>query len=195
MAVATLSEAQANQPAIKEMPRVPLKDMKGTSPSKTKRSQPRIISDEALLHDRFNLYALPVLGIAAILGIVGLMDGMLTTYMLTAYIVLDLAWIVVIPAAVPALPGVIIFHHLVTLVLLAYPLRYPHFSIYSNWDGLVEVNTFFLVARRQVNAPLLCSPVPVCRPRERDLGISQGQGATKQKNSASSALKTRVACR
>eukprot|EP00951_Prasinocladus_malaysianus_P007508 scaffold54076_cov44-Prasinocladus_malaysianus.AAC.1 len=125
-------------------------DTSGGNLDSVKRKQPRLISANSLVHDRFNLYSLPVLGLMAFLGIVGALDGMITTLFLTMYIVLDLAWIILVPDAVPALPGVIIFHHLVTLVLLAYPIRYSHFAIYSNWDGLVEINTFFLIARRQV---------------------------------------------
>jgi len=110
----------------------------------------RKVSENSVQHDMFNLYVLPVLGVMALLGILGLVDGMKTTAVFTAYIVFDLAWILLRPDAVPAMPGIIVFHHLVTLVLLAYPLRYPHFAIYANWDGLVEINTFFLIARRQV---------------------------------------------
>mmetsp|Transcript_29344 Transcript_29344/g.75341 ORF Transcript_29344/g.75341 Transcript_29344/m.75341 type:complete len:211 (+) Transcript_29344:338-970(+) len=111
---------------------------------------PRKLSRNSVIHDQFNLYVLPVLGMMALLGVLGLVDGMKTTVVFTAYIVLDIAWILLQSDAVPAMPGVIVFHHLVVLILLAYPMRYPHFAIYSNWDGLVEINTFFLVARRQV---------------------------------------------
>mmetsp|Transcript_6566 Transcript_6566/g.18317 ORF Transcript_6566/g.18317 Transcript_6566/m.18317 type:complete len:199 (-) Transcript_6566:322-918(-) len=110
----------------------------------------RVLSKNTVIHDTVNLYVLPWIGIMALLGICGIVDGMKTTIVFTVYILLDLAWIALQPDAVPAMPGLIIFHHIITLILLAYPLRYPRFAIYSNWDGLVELNTFFLIARRQV---------------------------------------------
>jgi hypothetical protein len=50
---------------------------------------------------------------------------------------------------VPSLPTVILAHHVVTFVLLCVPLRHPHLHWYTCVDGLVELNTFFLIARRQ----------------------------------------------
>lgn len=111
---------------------------------------PRILPRNSLIHDQFNLYVLPVLGLMALLGVLGLVDGMKTTAVFTLYILVDIAWLLLQPDAVPAMPHVIIFHHLIVLVLLAYPMRYPHFAIFCNWDGLVEINTFFLIAKRQV---------------------------------------------
>lgn len=35
-------------------------------------------------------------------------------------------------------------------VLLLFPLRYPHLARFTCWDGLVELNTLCLIARRQL---------------------------------------------
>lgn len=103
----------------------------------------------AQLHDQVNLVLLPTLGVAAIAGLAGVVDPWLVTFFLTAYIVGDLIWIAVEPTCLPSLPKVIMAHHVVTLVLLSFPLRYPEFGLYTCLDGLAEVNTYFLIARRQ----------------------------------------------
>ena len=40
-------------------------------------------------------------------------------------------------------------HHVVTFLLLLFPLRHPAFANFTCWDGITELNTFFLIARRQ----------------------------------------------
>ena len=59
-------------------------------------------------------------------------------------------WIWLQPEAVPSLPSVILLHHFCTFVLLLFPLRYPQLAAYTCWDGLVELNTLCLIARRQL---------------------------------------------
>lgn len=103
----------------------------------------------AQLHDQVNLVLLPTLGVAAIAGLAGVIDPWAVTVFLTIYIVADLIWIAIEPTCLPSLPKVIMAHHVVTLVLLSFPLRYPEFGLYTCLDGLAEVNTYFLIARRQ----------------------------------------------
>jgi hypothetical protein len=67
-----------------------------------------------------------------------------------SYIFGDFVWVAVQPEAVPSLPSVILFHHAVAFVLLLFPLRHPQLGTYTCWDGLVEINTLFLIARRQL---------------------------------------------
>ena len=38
---------------------------------------------------------------------------------------------------------------MVTFLLLLFPLRHPAFANFTCWDGITELNTFFLIARRQ----------------------------------------------
>lgn len=102
------------------------------------------------LHDQANLFLLPILGSLAILGLLGFVDPVKVTLAFTWYIVADFVWVVVQPEAVPSLPSIILVHHATTFVLLLFPLRHPQLGTFTCWDGLVEINTFFLIARRQL---------------------------------------------
>lgn len=102
-----------------------------------------------ILHDQANLFLLPILGCATALGLFGYVDPVKVTILFTWYIVADFAWIFAEPNAVPSLPNVILLHHAVTFVLLCFPLQYTHLATYTCWDGICEINTFFLIARRQ----------------------------------------------
>ncbi len=103
-------------------------------------------------HDRVNLLALPVLGTLAAAGVFGLYSATKVTNMFVMYIVADALWICVEPDALPSLPQVVIAHHFVTIIILLFPLRHPEFAYFTCWDGVVEINTFFLIARRQWKA-------------------------------------------
>ena len=103
-------------------------------------------------HDRVNLLALPILGTLAAAGLFGFYSPSKVTNMFVMYIVADALWIIVEPDALPSLPQVVIAHHIVTIALLVFPLRHPEFAYFTCWDGIVEINTFFLIARRQWKA-------------------------------------------
>lgn len=47
--------------------------------------------------------------------------------------------------------GVIFIHHIITALLITHPLRHADHSVFTCLDGLVEVNTFLLIARRSVH--------------------------------------------
>ncbi|CAK0782861.1 hypothetical protein CVIRNUC_006056 [Coccomyxa viridis] len=100
-------------------------------------------------HDTVNVYALPVLGAACTLSLLGLLDGSIVTKLFLGYIAFDFAWIAIQPSTLPSLQGLILFHHAVTFLLLTFPYRNPAFSHFTCWDGITEINTFFLIARRQ----------------------------------------------
>lgn len=113
-----------------------------------------------IVHDQVNLALIPLIGALTIAGLVGAIDPAITTYAFLAYVLLDSIWLVVQPDAVPSLPFVILFHHAVTAVLLCVPLAHPHLHWYTCVDGIVELNTMFLIARRQLPwraARQLCS--------------------------------------
>ena len=101
------------------------------------------------LHDVVNLGLIPVVALGTILGILGKVDPVLVSQGFLLYVLIDFVWLVVQPEAVPSLPNVILLHHVVTVVLLYFPLRYNELGIYTCIDGLCEINTFFLIARRQ----------------------------------------------
>ncbi|KAL4431312.1 hypothetical protein ABPG75_006568 [Micractinium tetrahymenae] len=106
----------------------------------------------AAVHDQVNLLLLPILGGLTIAGLTGHVAPELVTHLFLGYVLADMAWVFLIPDAVPSLPGVILLHHFVTACLLCIPLRYPHLHTYTCIDGLVELNTFFLIARRQCHS-------------------------------------------
>ena len=66
-----------------------------------------------------------------------------------AYIAFDFSWLYLYPSSVPSLCNVVLGHHLVTLALLSFPLRHKEFGHFTCWDGLTELNTWFMVFRRQ----------------------------------------------
>ena len=71
------------------------------------------------------------------------------TKLFLGYIAFDFVWIAIQPSTLPSLQGLILFHHFVTFLLLTFPYRNPAFSHFTCWDGITEINTFFLIARRQ----------------------------------------------
>ncbi|KAI7844909.1 hypothetical protein COHA_001557 [Chlorella ohadii] len=103
-----------------------------------------------IVHDQVNLALIPLIGALTIAGLVGAIDPAVTTYAFLAYAALDSVWLILQPDAVPSLPFVILFHHAVTAVLLCVPLAHPHLHWYTCVDGIVELNTMFLIARRQL---------------------------------------------
>ena len=102
------------------------------------------------LHDALNVPLVGGLAIMCILGLLGAMDAHLITKIFITYIAVDTIWIVVSPSAVPRFAWAIVLHHTLTFLILLHPLRYPEHAIETCRDGIVELNTFFLIARRQL---------------------------------------------
>jgi len=109
-------------------------------------------------HDIFNLISLPIV-IASNVALF-LNWGLVRLYVFVAvfsvYIFLDLVWVVVLPRCV-ASPTTIIIHHIFTaLGLLAMLIMDFDFCILGASGGFIEVNTFFLILRRNIrNRPLI----------------------------------------
>lgn len=108
-------------------------------------------------HDAFNILALPF--ICGANGLYLLFGGdvllCLQFYLFALYLLFDTIWVAMYPQSV-ASPPTIIFHHLVCLV----GWIVPHFSdpSLSRWTSLglvVEINTFFLIARRYFGRTVL----------------------------------------
>ena len=74
---------------------------------------------------------------------------MQVTIVFIVYVVVDLVWLLLRPTAVPSLTKIILAHHVVTLLLLTFPLRHRQFGTFTCWDGLTELNTWFMIVRRQ----------------------------------------------
>ena len=113
------------------------------------------------VHDYINV---PIVGILASLCVAGLID-LVNTYVVTKifviYIILDTIWILIFPDSIPSMASFIVLHHVLTFCILLHPLRYPEHSIETCRDGIVELNTFFLILRRQLRrgsfANILCN--------------------------------------
>lgn len=108
------------------------------------------------LHDRVNLLILPLIGCMAVAGLLPKdsmfhYDPVKVTNAFLMYIVADAVWIMRQPECLPSLPTIVLAHHAITLVLLLFPVRFPEYATFTCWDGLVELNTFMLIARRQLS--------------------------------------------
>lgn len=64
------------------------------------------------------------------------------------YLVADMIWIYMIPDSVPSDPMSILIHHLVTLVFISFPLYAEHYAWHMAITLSVEINTLFLLLRR-----------------------------------------------
>ena len=66
------------------------------------------------------------------------------------YFVLDMLWILLVPSCVKS-PGIILQHHFAVLFYLMIPLHHPPVRYCMGACMAVEVNTWFLIARRVFN--------------------------------------------
>lgn len=66
-------------------------------------------------------------------GLGGIVDTYYVSVAFTLYVVIDFVWVIVQPEAVPALAKFILLHHVVTIVLLGFPLMYPELGVYTCW--------------------------------------------------------------
>lgn len=66
------------------------------------------------------------------------------------YFVADLIWVLLVPHCVKS-PGVIIQHHVATILYLIIPYRFPEEGWLMGACLSVEVNTWLLIARRVFN--------------------------------------------
>lgn len=65
-----------------------------------------------------------------------------------AYLVVDTLWIMIWPTSVPSAPQ-LVFHHIGTLVGWVSPLWEQRWAFWSALAAMVEINTFFLILKRQ----------------------------------------------
>lgn len=71
-------------------------------------------------------------------------------YTTVSYFIIDLIWILVVPKAVKS-PSTIIQHHIASLLYLSIPNTMPSLRFMMGVCMSVEVNTWFLIARRVFN--------------------------------------------
>ena len=66
------------------------------------------------------------------------------------YFLVDLLWIIVLPSCVKS-PSTIIQHHIATMLYILIPYSFPQYQWCMGACMIVEVNTWFLIARRVFN--------------------------------------------
>ena len=64
------------------------------------------------------------------------------------YLIVDMIWIILEPNSVKASPISIIIHHILALIMAPIPFLIPLYRSYFAVGSLSEVNTFFLILRR-----------------------------------------------
>jgi hypothetical protein len=67
-----------------------------------------------------------------------------------SYFVVDLLWIILVPQCVRS-PTTIIQHHIATILYMLIPWFYPEYRFVMGALLFVEINTWFLIARRVFN--------------------------------------------
>jgi hypothetical protein len=71
-------------------------------------------------------------------------------YFTAAYFIIDLLWIIILPICVKS-PSTIIQHHIAVLLYIMIPYMHPHVRFCMGACMSVEINTWFLIARRVFN--------------------------------------------
>jgi len=102
-------------------------------------------------HDVMNLCTLPFLAVASTFGSAGmpLVPHLWLSWIFMAYIVFDFAWICLQPQCVPK-KNLVLVHHVITMLLLSHPIRFPENGVFTCYDGMVEINTVILTLKRTV---------------------------------------------
>lgn len=66
------------------------------------------------------------------------------------YFLIDLLWVLIVPRCVKS-PTTIVQHHIATLLYITIPYYFPHIRWAMGVCMMVEINTWFLIARRVFN--------------------------------------------
>lgn len=156
------SEDEASNSSDDASPKPLLNDEKTKPSMKTKKSTEATVPSQITeadiardYHDYFNIVALAVVVYACSLNYqfpsfsyTG--NHFLTMWAVTlVYFFLDLLWVTVVPICVNS-PGVIVKHHIVAMVYLSAPIKYPEYRWLMGAILSVEINTWFLICRRLV---------------------------------------------
>uniref|UniRef100_A0A7R9SVG7 TLC domain-containing protein n=1 Tax=Polyblepharides amylifera TaxID=1486889 RepID=A0A7R9SVG7_9CHLO len=101
------------------------------------------------MHDKFNLFVLPVITVLAVLGNLGVVSTVLVANTMSAYMALDFVWIYIYPSAIISKAKLILTHHIVVLFMtLSCVSINPEYAYNASWSLLVELNTACLVLSR-----------------------------------------------
>lgn len=103
----------------------------------------------AAAHDAANVPVLSLVSALCVGGLFGFIEPLVVTKVFLMYILFDGVWIAAYPKCVPSAAKVVVLHHVITGALLLHPLRRPDRAIETCKNGLVELNTLFLILRRR----------------------------------------------
>ena len=117
------------------------------------------------IHDMFNIVFLSIILIEVIIYLTRVDWTLLGTYEIgysqydltyiicgtfIGYLIIDVIWILLIPKAVPSSPTSLIIHHAFALFQIFAVATYPWLGLSAALSLLVEINTIFLVLKRNV---------------------------------------------
>ena len=105
-------------------------------------------------HDLFNLISLFILNSLNLAHILHQCPFIIFWATTMAYFIADGLFVALVPFIVKS-PRTIILHHLISGGLILIPLLYPAYHWCMSYDMLVEINTWLLIARRNVERPSL----------------------------------------
>jgi len=100
-------------------------------------------------HDVANLLALPII-VASALSYLSTRSDYAYKQLFAVvlfYFVADFAWVIVVPSCVKS-TFTIKMHHTAALLYLIVPYKYPEYGHFLGYCMLLELNTWFLIARR-----------------------------------------------
>lgn len=103
-------------------------------------------------HDSFNLVTLLLLNSLNLAHILGSCPFILFWTATMAYFAADGLFVALAPSCVKS-PRTIILHHFISAGLILIPFFYPVYQWCMSYDMLVEINTWLLIARRNVERP------------------------------------------
>jgi hypothetical protein len=109
--------------------------------------------DPVALHDYFNLVVIAILNVENLTYLATGKGFELFFTSAMVYFLLDTIFVGVYPQSVKS-PVVILSHHICTALYMLIPYSYPHYQWCMAYCMLVEINTWLLIARRQLGGKL-----------------------------------------
>jgi hypothetical protein len=110
--------------------------------------------DPVALHDYFNLVVIAILNVENVTYLATGKGFELFFTSAMVYFLLDTIFVGVYPQSVKS-PVVILSHHICTALYMLIPYNYPHYQWCMAYCMLVEINTWLLIARRQIGGRVM----------------------------------------
>lgn len=107
------------------------------------------VVDPVYLHDIFNLITIGILNVLNVAYLIVPSSFLLFWTASMVYFFLDTLFIGLYPSSVKS-PVVILVHHMITAAYMVIPYHYPMYQWCMSYCMLVEMNTWLLIARRNM---------------------------------------------